>query len=171
MARIALDVGEVSGGSGSSDSGSGDARPRDEDVRARLAEEVELVRRRAEILNPSDRSLLVLYLEHGGRLADIARVAGVSEGVISRRVRRLRRCLVEGRYIACLRKRDRLTPGQLALARDYFVDGLGISGISTKRGLTTYRVRKVIRMLEQISAQGPAVNRRRSGPVLQRVAR
>ncbi|HEV58379.1 MAG TPA: hypothetical protein ENN87_12940 [Phycisphaerales bacterium] len=126
---------------------------RGDDVRGDLAAEVELVRRRAEVLNPSDRSLLVLYLEQGGRLADIARVAGVSEGVISRRIRRLRRSLTEGRYMACLRRRDRLTPAQLALARDYFLEGLGIGRISAKRGLTTYRVRQVIRTLERIAGE------------------
>ncbi len=129
------------------------------DVRDCLAAEVDLVRRRAEVLNPSDRSLLVLYLEQGGRLADIARVAGVSEGVISRRIRRLRRSLTEGRYVACLRRRDRLTPAQLALARDYFLDGLGIGRISAKRGLTTYRVRQVIRMLERIAGEEPGQDR------------
>jgi len=133
------------------------------DVRERMADGVELVRRRAEVLNPSDRALLALYLEQGGRLADIARVAGVSEGVMSRRIRRLQRRLIEGRYIACLRCRDRLTAGQLAVARDHYLDGLGIAKIAAKRGLTTYRVRQTIRKIEKITSKHDAIFSKKGG--------
>ena len=69
------------------------------------AEEVQLLQRRAEILGAADRALVLMYLEKGRCFSDIARVAGLNEANVARRIHKLIARLLDGKYITCLRHR------------------------------------------------------------------
>ncbi len=106
------------------------------------AEEVELLRRRAEILRPADRTLVLMYLEKGSRFSEIAQVSGLNEANVARRIHKLVGRLMDGQYITCVRHRALLGKLNVAIARDRLIEGLSVRGIAAKRRTTSYRVRR-----------------------------
>lgn len=106
------------------------------------AEEVELLRRRAEILSPADRALVLLHLEKGSRFSEIAQVTGLNEVNVGRRIHKLVGRLMDGQYITCVRHRALLGTLNVAIAKDRLIEGLSVRGIAAKRRTTTYRVRR-----------------------------
>ena len=106
------------------------------------AEEVELLRRRAEILSPADRALVLMYLERGSRFSEIAHVAGLNEVSVGRRIHKLVGRLMDGQYITCVRHRAVLGTLNVAIAKDRLIEGLSVRRIAAKRRTTNYRVRR-----------------------------
>lgn len=106
------------------------------------AEEVELLRRRADILSPADRALVLMYLEKGSRFSEIAQVAGRNGANVGRRIHKLVGRLMDGQYITCVRHRTLLGTLNVAIAKDRLIEGLSVRGIAAKRRTTTYRVRR-----------------------------
>ncbi|HUW20326.1 MAG TPA: hypothetical protein VMW16_13590 [Sedimentisphaerales bacterium] len=121
--------------------------------RARL----ELLRSRVSLLTGEDRLLMTMYLENGNSYRQMARLAGVNEANIARRIQRLSRRLIEGEYILCLRNRDRLTEDEMALAREHFLLGLPQRKIAEKRKWTLYQVRKTVERIRRLVKRGDAV--------------
>ncbi len=107
-----------------------------------LAEEMQLLQRRAEILNAVDRTLVLMYLEKGSCFSEIARVAGLNEANVARRIHKLIARLLDGKYITCLRHRTQLGKLNLAIAKDRLIEGLSVRQIAAKRWTTVYRVRR-----------------------------
>jgi DNA-binding CsgD family transcriptional regulator len=105
----------------------------------------DLLRSRAHLLCGSDRALAQMYLEHGNSLRQIARLAQVTPGTVSRRIRRIVRRLVDETYALCLAGRDDFTGRELAMIRDSFVRGLPMTRISREHGVSYHRVRATIR--------------------------
>lgn len=101
-----------------------------ESVRRGYADMVDLVRMRSDILNRADRVFLKMYLEKGSKVPEIAQLVGISEATVARRIKRLINRLLDGRYVACLRNRDKLSRFECAIARDYFIEGLSQSKIA-----------------------------------------
>ena len=99
-------------------------------------DEADLVRSRLNLLAGEDKLLVTMYLEKGSSFRQLAGLTGVSDTIIARRVYRLVRRLTDGRYVACLRNRSRLTDAELAIARDHFLMGLSIRKIASKYQLT-----------------------------------
>ncbi|RKY09985.1 MAG: hypothetical protein DRP66_00825 [Planctomycetota bacterium] len=106
------------------------------------AEEVQLLQRRADILSAGDRALVMMYLEKGSCFSDIARVAGLNEANVARRIHKLIGRLLDGKYITCLRHRTVLGKLNLAIAKDRLIEGLSVRQIAAKRRTTVYRVRR-----------------------------
>lgn len=115
------------------------------------ADQIELLRARAQILGGKDKALMEMYLKNGSTFSQMARLAGVSESTISRRVHRLVRRLLDGEYIRCLRKRGQLDLLEQAIARDYFLEGLSRKKIALKREVTAYQVRKTLKKIKSLS--------------------
>ena len=113
-------------------------------------ENVNLLRGRLDLLTGKDRILMIMYLENGNSIRQIARLSGTSESNIARKIRRLTERLINGRYIICLRNRDKFTYDEMAVAKDYFLTGLSIKKIAAKRHWTYYRARKTIRNIRRI---------------------
>ncbi len=118
--------------------------------RRRICDEEEVLRRRVELLGGKDRVLMKMYLENGSSFRQLARLSGVSPSTVGRRVRRIVRRLMRGRYIKCVRNRDRFSEEELDVARDLYMWGLSMKRIAAKRGLTYYAVRKTVKRIEGI---------------------
>jgi predicted DNA-binding protein YlxM (UPF0122 family) len=111
---------------------------------------IDLLRGRVSLLAGEDRLLMTMYLENGNSFRQMARLAGVSESSIGRRVRKIAKRLTNGAYITCLRNRDKFTGCEMATARDYFLQGLSIKKIATKRYLTYYRVQETLKKIKRL---------------------
>ena len=111
---------------------------------------IELLAGRLNLLTGTDKVLMTMYIRHGNSIRQIARVRGVSETSIARRIRAISKRLVEGPYINCLRCREKLTSRQLAIAKDYYLMGLSIRRIAAKRRWSYYRVRDTIIEIKSI---------------------
>jgi len=119
-------------------------------VRKAYRGNIELLRNRVNLLTGKDRLLMTMYLENGNSFRQMARLAGVNEMWIARRIRKLMRRLVDGKYITCLRYRDKFSKGQLAIAKDYYLRGLSIKKIARKRNYSYYRIRKILKSIRQL---------------------
>jgi len=105
---------------------------------------LELLQARLGLLRGKDKVLMTMYLVNGNSFRQIARLRGVSETSIARRIYQLAERLTEGEFLSCLRNRDKLSQRQMAVARDYFLTGLSIKQIAGKRSMSFYTVRKVL---------------------------
>ena len=110
---------------------------------------IELLRRRIHLLDGMDRLLMTMYLENGNSFRQIARLVGMNEASIARRIKKITKRLTDGEYITCLRSRDRFTKQELAIAKDYFLSDEPIRKIAEKRGWTYYKVRETIKQIRQ----------------------
>lgn len=121
---------------------------------------VELLRSRLNLLSGTDKLLMTMYIEHGNSFRQIARIRGVTETSIARRIRAIAKRLTDGPYIDCLRNRGKLTSCQLDVAKDYYLLGLSMRQIATKRQWSYYRVRSAIIRIRSIVN---AIQHRRAG--------
>ena len=111
---------------------------------------IELLRGRLNLLSGTDKLLMTMYIEHGNSIRQIARIRGVSEASVARRIRSITKRLTDGPYIDCLRNRNKLTRLQLAVAKDYYLLGLSMRRIAAKRRWSYYRVRDTINEIQSI---------------------
>ena len=109
-----------------------------------------LLQMRAQMLTGKDKVLMKMYLEDGKMFGEMARLAGVNEGTIARRVERLTRRLLRGEYMMCLRGGEELSSFERAVAKDYFLEGLSQREIARKREVTVYQVRKALGLLHAL---------------------
>lgn len=122
-------------------------------------DKIDLLRSRMSLLTGKDRLLLTMYLDKGNSFRQIARLAGVSDTIIARRIRKLIKRLTDTQYITCLRNRNRFSEAELAIAKDRFLTGLSIEKIAQKHQLTHYRVHRTLEHIREISTtirQDPA---------------
>jgi len=113
-------------------------------------ERIDLLRSRVDLLTGKDRLLMTMYLENGNTFRQMAQLAGVSEASIGRRIQKLTKRLIDGKYITCLRNRDKFTKTEMAVARDYFLLGLSQRKISSKRNCSVYEIRKILKRIQQL---------------------
>ena len=111
---------------------------------------IELLAGRLNLLTGTDKVLMTMYIRHGNSIRQIARIRGVSETRVARRIRAVSKRLIEGPYIECLRRRDKLTSRQLAIAKDYYLMGLSMRQIAKKRCWSYYRVRDALGEIQSI---------------------
>ena len=110
----------------------------------------ELLRSRVEMLDGKDKVLMTMYVDNGTSFRQMARLAGVSEVTVARRIRKMSKRLIEGRYIDCLGHRDKLSRAELDIAKDYFLAGWSMEDIADRRRRTYYHVRKTIQRIERL---------------------
>jgi predicted DNA-binding protein YlxM (UPF0122 family) len=120
------------------------------EARKQNRDEIDLLRSRLVLLDARDKVLMTMYLENGNSFRQIARLLGVSEATISRRVRTLSERLRDGAYIACLRNRSKLTRQQMDIAKDYFLTGLSIRQIAANRQQNYHDVRDTVRGIRSV---------------------
>lgn len=119
---------------------------------ADLKDRIDLIRCRAELLTGRDRVLIQMYLDNTGTVRQMARLAGVNEANVARRIHKLVRRLLDGQYITCLHYRDKFTEEQIEMARDYFLDGLPMREIADRHETTYYAVRRTIKQIQRLTA-------------------
>lgn len=115
-------------------------------------ERIDLLRSRVELLTGEDRMLMTMYIKNGNSFRQMARLAGVNEARIARRIHKVTERLMNGGYIACLRKRERFSKVELDIAKDYFIAGLSIKKIARRRDRTYYCVRKTLKKIQGVIA-------------------
>lgn len=111
---------------------------------------IDLLRSRANMLTGKDKLLMTMHLSNSNSFRQMARLAGVSEASIARRIRKVTKRLTDGKYITCLRSRDKLTSAEMAVAKDYFLLGLSQRKIAIKRSCSVYRVRKTLKTIQYL---------------------
>ena len=118
--------------------------------RRKRRSELDLLRSRLKLLAGKDRVLMTMYMENGNSIRQIARLLGVTESKVTRKIRSLTRRLVDGEYIECLRARERFYGHQLRIARDYFLAGLSVEKVAEKRRCSCYQVRKTLHEIQSL---------------------
>lgn len=113
-------------------------------------DEVELLRRRMELLKGEDRVLLTMYLENSNSFRQMSRLSGISDTSIARRINRIMNRLIDGRYIICLRSESQLTWEELAVAKQHFLMGYSMRKIAARRRCSYYRIRKIMRKINRL---------------------
>jgi len=111
---------------------------------------IDLLRSRVSLLTGKDRLLMTMYLENGNTFRQMARLAGVNEASIARRIYKVTKRLIDGEYITCLKNRDKFTGSEMAVAKDYFLLGLSQRKISIKHNCSIYRIRKILKKIQQL---------------------
>jgi len=117
------------------------------DVRRQRRDMVEVLRRRVELLRGKDRLMMKMYLENGNTVSQLARLAGVNQSSVYRRIRRLTKRLIDGEYIRCLKSGHEFSRLELEIAREHFLDGKTYKEIAERIGCTCYRVNKIVRSI------------------------
>ncbi len=111
---------------------------------------IDMLTSRADILSSNDRALMKMYLKNGTTFRQMAQVAGTNEKAIARKIHDLTSRIIEGEYITCLRNRERFDRIEMAVARDYFIEGLTQKRIAKKRRITLYTTRKILLKIQDI---------------------
>lgn len=114
------------------------------DLKAYDRSRTDVLRSRLHILSGTDKVLMTMYVENGNSCRQIARIAGLNETTVSRRIDAIIKRLMDGRYIRCLKNSRKLTANQMAIAKDFFMMGLPMSKIARRRSSSVHRVRKAI---------------------------
>jgi predicted DNA-binding protein YlxM (UPF0122 family) len=104
-------------------------------------DQMEILRSRLGLLSGTDKVLMTMYVQNGNSFRQIARVGGISETSVARKVHKIAKRLTDGEYIRCLRNSAKLTPDQMAIAKDFFLTGLAMSRIAAKRHSSVHRIR------------------------------
>jgi len=105
-----------------------------------LRDRIDILRSRVNLLEGKDRALMKMYLDNGEAFSQMARVAGVNEANVARRIYKITRRLLDGQYISVLRNRGFFKKPETAIARDYFVKGLSMRNIARAHKVTFYHV-------------------------------
>lgn len=121
--------------------------------RSRRREAVELLRQRAALLDGKQEALMQMYFEAGSSYCRIARLAGVNETTIARRIRAITRRLVSGPYLQCLRHRRELSSIEMSIAKNYFLQNLPIDRIAAENGWSYYRIRTTVAKINRLVAE------------------
>jgi DNA-binding CsgD family transcriptional regulator len=124
-------------------------RPKAEEV---FKDRIDLIRCRAELLKGKDGALVQMYLDNTGTFRQMARLAGVNEANVARRIHKLIKRLLDGQYITCLQYREKFTQEQIEIARDYFVDGLPMREIACRHEISYYAVRQAVKEIQRLTA-------------------
>ena len=111
---------------------------------------VDVLRDKLNLLDGNDRALMEMYLDAGSSFRQMARLAGVNEVTVARRIRSMTRRLVNGQYLNCLRHRERLTAMELKVAKDYYLKALPIRRISVRRGWSYYHAQRTVAKIRRL---------------------
>jgi predicted DNA-binding protein YlxM (UPF0122 family) len=111
---------------------------------------IDLLQSRVGLLTGKDKVLMTMYLKNGNSFRQMARLTGVNEVRIARRIHKVTKRLLDGEYITCLRNRDKFTGAELDIAKDYFLLGLSMKKIAKKHNSTYYRVRETLKKIQRL---------------------
>ena len=120
------------------------------ETKIELRNRVETIKNRVCILSGIDKLVMLMHIDNGISIRTIAKLAGINEMKLSRRIRKLSKRLTDSRYLTCLRYRSKFSDDELALAKQYFIDGLSIRQIACRQNRTYYKVREKIKQIKQI---------------------
>ena len=119
-------------------------------ARQKYRDELDVIRSRIALLTGRDKLLMDMHLNNGNSFRQLAELAGVSEGKMARRINRIRKGLIRGDYIKCLRNREMFSDEEMAIARDYLLSGLSIRKIADKQRISNYQIRRIVRRIKDV---------------------
>ncbi len=119
-------------------------------IKNKYRDRIDLLRGRVNLLTGKDKLLMTMYFKNDNSFRQMARLAGVNEANIARRIHKITKRLIDGEYITCLRNRDKFTRREMAIAKDYFLLGLSMKKVANKRRTTYYRVREILKKIQQL---------------------
>ena len=111
---------------------------------------IDMLRSRAGLLTGKDKLLMTMYLKNGNTFYQMAKLIGVNEVTVARRIYKVTKRLIDGEYITCLRNRDKFDEAEMGVAKDYFMKGMSMKKIASKRKLSYYRVRESLKKIQRI---------------------
>ena len=115
-----------------------------------LRNRAETIKNRVCLLSGTDKLIMLMYIDNGISIRTIAKLAGIGETKLSRRIRKLSKRLTDSRYLTCLRYRGKFDDDELVLAKQYFIDGFSIRRIAREKNDSYYKVREQIKQIKQI---------------------
>jgi predicted DNA-binding protein YlxM (UPF0122 family) len=116
-------------------------------VKKEYRDRIDLLLSRVDLLEGKDKLLMTMYIENGNSFRQMARLTGVNESNIARRIHRITERLINCKYITCLRNHEKFKKNELDIARDYFLEGQSIKKIAQRCNSTYYSIRKTIKKI------------------------
>ncbi len=116
------------------------------EIGVRPAEHAKVLQSRCDWLTGTDRVLMELVLTAGCRNKTLAVLTGRSQSTLTRRIRRLTEGL-SGRRALLPADRVKISALEKAIARQAILEGHSITRIVRVTGLSRYRVRKILDIL------------------------
>ncbi len=120
------------------------------EVKNDYRKEIDLLRSRANLLSGKDKLLMKMYLENSNTFYQMAKLIGVNEVTIARRIHKIIERLIDSEYIICLRNRDKFTEKEMNIAKAYFMGGLSIRKIASKHRISIYRIRAILKRVQAL---------------------
>ena len=111
----------------------------------------DLLKARAIWLQGKDRLLIKMYLDNGSTFRQMARLAGVNESTIARRIYKIVKRLLDAHYLAALRHSEEFSLLQMEIVQDYFIRGLTKSQIAAEYGCSRYHIDKTLLQVQELS--------------------
>ena len=93
---------------------------------------------------------LVRFFQNTPNYRVIAKMAGVNEATIARRLKKIARHISGNNFFAALSENDNLPAEKMEILKDYFVSGLSVKIIAQNRNVSTYLVKKIVRQMSNL---------------------
>lgn len=107
--------------------------------------DLSLLLSRLELLDEPEGALMRMFWEQNFSPEQMARMEGGSSSAIRRRIGRLTRRILDGRYVCFYRQQNRFGSEQMAMVYDIYILGMGYRRIARKYGLELWLARKILR--------------------------
>jgi len=114
-----------------------------------LAQQVDYLLLRLDLLEPQDRTLMVMRFRHGISCWRLARMAGLCTNHVLRRTDALAQRLMGREYVTVLRNKERFSTLDLEVAYDRYLLGYGYRRISSKRHIGQAEARRIVGNLDR----------------------
>ena len=120
-------------------------------LRKALKDRVDLLRSRTIWLSGKDKLLMKMYLDNGSTFRQMARLAGVNESTISRRIYKIVKRLLDAHYLIALGNCEKFSLRQMEIVQDYFIRGLPKNRIAAEHKCSRYHIDKTLRKIQTLS--------------------
>jgi len=114
------------------------------------------------MLRGGDRALFEAYFRYGMSTVAIARLSGMRESAVRRRLLTLLQRVASNQYLRCRAAQAELSAFELRVAGLYYRDGKSQAEIATTTGRSLYQVGKAVRRLWGVAGKRPS-KRERTG--------
>lgn len=121
------------------------------DMRGGLRNQIENLRHRVDLLDGKDKVLMKMYLEKASSYCQLAKLMDVCPSTVVRRIRKIVKRLVSGKYITCLRNRNLFDDFEMMVAKHYFINGYSIEKIAANDDCSFYRAYKTIGRIKNVT--------------------
>ncbi len=115
----------------------------------RLLHILEIHSARIDMLSRKQAVLVKLFLSIKN-YRTIAKMAGINEATVARRLKKIATHISSDHFLAALSQDDSLSAEEIEIIKDRFVNGLSVKRISQNTGLSRYRITKTIKQVRKL---------------------